>query len=104
MPRSKPAAELAEVDETAALRMLTECFGAVGLQHPDGWQWVTDGRGLPRNQRISELWVVQVTHEGKGWTWAHRTEKAAREMGEKMRGLGVRNVRVWRGAIEWTAV
>lgn len=84
--------------------MLAQCFGAVGIKRADGWEWVTDGRGQPRNQKVKQFWCVQVTWEGKGWCWGARTEREARDMAAKMKGLGVRNVRVWRADVEWTAV
>lgn len=92
--------------DTMTTRNLANVFGMVGIFDVDagGWRWETDGRRDPRNQKVAEMFLVQVTYAGKGWCWAHRTRKEATAMAENMRGLGVKNVRIFRGAIEWEPV
>lgn len=103
MPKPKHPTERTDpIDEAVALRILADCFGHIGVKRDGGWEWVTDGRADPRNQRIKEMWMVQVTYQGKGWCWAHRTEKAAREMADWLKKNAlVKNVRLWRGNITW---
>lgn len=104
MPKPKVEPTTADTtDEDITLASLVHWFGAVGVQGEHGWQWVTDGRRDPYNQRIKEVWLVQVTWQGKSWVWAHRTEKAARKCAGELKGLDVKNVRVWRGRIDWEA-
>lgn len=105
-PRAKPV-KSAPVDpetERSAIAMLADTFGVVGLWSDDydGWQWI--GGDNPKNQRINELYAVQVTYQGKSWIWAHRTLKAAEKMAATMKGLDVKNVRTWHGKIEWEAL
>lgn len=97
-------------DPANAVNLLTQVFGHVMRYHWDakgqkGWWRPFAGVGVrprPYNQKPGEVWVVQVTWEGKSWVLAARTRKEAERLREWMVDWGgCKNVRLFRGKIEW---